>query len=263
MRTIIDCDATFDVLTRGPFPGGHESDDAVATHLESCHNCRALAEALRPAVDLFHESLNDAERTSLPQYVVPVRNTKSLERRILTVVESVALKPSPQDLWFDSRRWVHYVLAPLILIVLISLVLRGFSEISGSQKSVALAADPVNGMTLLAALSIPASCVVDSPGDAMIAAKDPFVCCTQCHALANPDRPAIRCIAQLTVACIACHMATQTATGCCHDCHDVDSPVADAPIVDHGPIHADGSVTSAEQRLSVACGACHENARSS
>ncbi len=258
MRTLIDCDATFDALTRGPFPSGHEFDDAVAAHLASCHDCRALAEALRPAVDLFHESLDDAARTSLPQYVASVRDAESLEQRILTVVESESLKPSPQDSRFNSRRRVHYVLAPLILLVLTALVLRGLPGISGSSKAVALAADPVNGMTLLAALSIPASCVVEGQGDVVVAAEDRFACCTECHALANPNRPAVRCVAQLTIACNACHMATQAATGCCHDCHDVESPV-----VDQGLAHANGSENHAEQRLTAACGACHDKARSS
>lgn len=255
MRTLIDCDATFDALTRGPFPGGHDFDDAVAAHLASCHDCRELAEALRPAVDLFHESLAEAERTDLPQYVGSVEN-ESLERRILTVIESESLK-SPRGSRFDSQRWCAYALAPLVVLVLTALVLRGLAGISDSHKAVALGADPVNGMNLLAALSIPVSCGVEGQGETALATEARFACCTQCHALANPGRPSIRCVAQLTIACSACHLATHAATNCCHDCHDVDG------LGVNRRVSAVGAMNKAAEQLTAACGACHDQARPS
>lgn len=68
MKLLIDCNEVFDILTRGPFPSGGEHDDAVEHHLRSCHDCRQLAEALRPAVELFHECLSDQEAEALPEY---------------------------------------------------------------------------------------------------------------------------------------------------------------------------------------------------
>jgi hypothetical protein len=75
MKLLIDCNEVFDILTRGPFPSGGEHDEAVEHHLRSCHDCRQLAEALRPAVELFHECLSEQEAKALPEYhgqVVPL-----------------------------------------------------------------------------------------------------------------------------------------------------------------------------------------------
>jgi hypothetical protein len=45
------CDNVFEILTSGPFPTGAAHDDAVEAHLLVCHECRNLAEALRPVRD--------------------------------------------------------------------------------------------------------------------------------------------------------------------------------------------------------------------
>ena len=52
MRTILSCDAVFDVLTRAPFPDSGSDSESVEAHLSVCHECRCLAEALRPAIGL-------------------------------------------------------------------------------------------------------------------------------------------------------------------------------------------------------------------
>jgi hypothetical protein len=64
----MNCDQVFDVLTRGPFPTGHPSDAAVEAHLDECADCWQIAEALRPAVDVFQESIPPAESRELPGY---------------------------------------------------------------------------------------------------------------------------------------------------------------------------------------------------
>lgn len=64
----MDCNAVFNILTRGPFPSGAPEDQQVERHLETCHDCWRLAEALRPAADLFHESISPAESRTLPGY---------------------------------------------------------------------------------------------------------------------------------------------------------------------------------------------------
>jgi hypothetical protein len=64
----MNCDQVFDILTRGPFPTGHSSDAAVERHLGSCADCRRLADALRPALDLFRESIPADESHDLPGY---------------------------------------------------------------------------------------------------------------------------------------------------------------------------------------------------
>lgn len=65
---MMDCDDVFDVLTRGPFPTGDRDDCLVDRHLAECLSCRELAEALRPAVELFRESIEPSECAALPGY---------------------------------------------------------------------------------------------------------------------------------------------------------------------------------------------------
>ena len=64
----MNCDQVFDVLTRGPFPTGTSCDGPVEAHLEECAECRQLAEALRPALELFQEAVDPEESRDLPGY---------------------------------------------------------------------------------------------------------------------------------------------------------------------------------------------------
>jgi hypothetical protein len=64
----MDCDQVFMILTRGPFPTGDASDERVEAHLETCADCWRLAEALRPAVEIFQEAVPAAESRDLPGY---------------------------------------------------------------------------------------------------------------------------------------------------------------------------------------------------
>jgi hypothetical protein len=64
----MNCDQVFDILTRGPFPTGDASDRDVERHLDGCYECARLAEALRPALDLLHESIPAEEGRDLPGY---------------------------------------------------------------------------------------------------------------------------------------------------------------------------------------------------
>ncbi len=65
----MNCDQVFDILTRGPFPTGNASCDVpVEAHLGECPECRRLAEALRPAVELFQEAVDPEESRDLPGY---------------------------------------------------------------------------------------------------------------------------------------------------------------------------------------------------
>ncbi len=65
---MIQCDEVFDILTRGPFPTGAPSDGIVELHLAHCESCRQLAEALRPALELFQEAVTPEESRTLPSY---------------------------------------------------------------------------------------------------------------------------------------------------------------------------------------------------
>src|SRR3990170_1027429 len=64
----MDCDQVFMILTRGPFPTGEPWDEEVEAHLETCADCWRLAEALRPALEVFQEAVPPAESRDLPGY---------------------------------------------------------------------------------------------------------------------------------------------------------------------------------------------------
>lgn len=64
----MDCDRVFTILTRGPFPTGEPWDEQVEAHLEVCTDCWRLAEALRPALEVFQEAIPPAESRNLPGY---------------------------------------------------------------------------------------------------------------------------------------------------------------------------------------------------
>jgi len=64
----MDCEQVFVILTRGPFPTGEPWDEDVEVHLETCADCWRLAEALRPALEVFQEAVPPAESRDLPGY---------------------------------------------------------------------------------------------------------------------------------------------------------------------------------------------------
>jgi hypothetical protein len=64
----MNCDQVFDILTRGPFPTGSACDEHVEAHLNECAECHRLAEALRPALELFQEAVDPEESRDLPGY---------------------------------------------------------------------------------------------------------------------------------------------------------------------------------------------------
>ena len=74
----MDCDQVFMILTRGPFPAGDPWDDEVEDHLEICSDCWRLAEALRPAVEVFQEAVPPAEGRDLPGYWGDARPTAAV-----------------------------------------------------------------------------------------------------------------------------------------------------------------------------------------
>jgi phage gp46-like protein len=74
----MDCNQVFMILTRGPFPTGELWDEDVETHLETCADCWRLAEALRPALEVFQEAVPPAESRELPGYWGDARPASSV-----------------------------------------------------------------------------------------------------------------------------------------------------------------------------------------
>lgn len=218
----MNCDLVFDILTRGPFPAGDPSDDAVERHLAACHECRQLAEALRPAVDLFHESFDDCE--NLPGYrgtldanerttgsvMIKIKNAKA------TPVASTRARTNP----VTATNAIQLAGAALVIAVLslVAWTSNGMNS-SGTDSQDSIATSPesaanyvpnLKGREMLLALGLSGECLTVKNVSTNVAATDArtrtnFLCCTQCHAAANPNRPALNSIAKLKQSCEACH----------------------------------------------------------
>ena len=188
MKTMITCDGVFEILTRAPFPAGHKDDAQVELHLAACHECRRLAEALRPAVGLFHEALED-ESESLPSYVGGLG--------------SVAPRPVSQHAGRDSVRWLPLVAAA-------ACVLCAAVFVRGRDRVPAVAAVQPSGgqgvsswITLLDDLQLPAACRPKPTAE--LAVRLSQACCTRCHHAESEIATAPQAVAKSAAACLICH----------------------------------------------------------
>jgi hypothetical protein len=192
-KTLLNCDQVFEVLTRGPFPTGEPEDDAVERHLRACHECRRLAEALRPAVALLHEAIETDEATALPEYqgALPWKRPDRLRRlsmaRLAAAREQPAesdarpirLAPSAVDLALRSAptvRAMRVVAASLLVFALGALLfaiawapnrrLTWDSDLAFDSPAVVNRAPPgmptAKGLLTLASLKLPPTCVPNS-----------------------------------------------------------------------------------------------------
>ncbi len=237
MNRLMNCDQVFEILTRAPFPSGEASDASVEHHLGSCHACRELAEALRPAVDLFHESIPADESLDLPGYMgrlfaaVDESATATVTRRPPATRRSV--KSGMASAGFGTA---------ICLLVCGGLVLSfGRDLVSSRPGPLAASGDladrPVReGRELLASLNLPLVCrttfepnragrrgneTIERTKAAGPATGTPSAdrhahrtrCCTECHAVANPDRPKLVSTVKLSRSCAACHRVDNVPDG--------------------------------------------------
>lgn len=195
MKLLVDCDNVFDRLTRGPFPSGEEDDSAVEGHLSVCHECRRLAEALRPAVSLLHEAYADEQISDerLPAYHgTPDRSTDR------------AITRASGGQW--SLGW-QLVAASLLGVMIGSLAINALMEGRGQgSQPVALAQPAENGasgLTRLAVLKLSETCLPSGMALASNSAAK-LSCCTDCHSSSAAAKRNID-VGRLQLACVACH----------------------------------------------------------
>jgi hypothetical protein len=230
----MNCDQVFDILTRGPFPTGTDCDEPVEAHLGQCAECRRLAEALRPALELFQEAVDPEESRDLPGYWSALAS----ERAAVVYASEVESQPAA------TRSAVRSVLARV----------RGrWSPLAAWQMAAMLALGVTLGM--LAANSGR----LDGwrlPGFR----QDAFMGPTLRRAGEVGDQAARRLGLALPVACLAddrrTGMEERGAAGasdeadlaslqCCAQCH---RPVAAAPVP-----------TAATVRVAASCQLCHND----
>jgi hypothetical protein len=230
-RAIINCDQVFEVLTRGPFPSGSPDDEAVERHLRACHECRQLAEALRPAVALMHEAVAAEQAVDLPEYQGALPWTRP-QRRQLSVVrlakapKRAAAPPAPpvrverrQPQWLSSGR----LIAASLLIAAIGFWFGGSFSVPTyvtSRTSAQPAAEGVpnaQGLLTLASLKLPSTCMPAmyqprSLEHAELLAKnlasgatEALHCCTECHHASGNQTAAAHLAAVSQKTCQVCH----------------------------------------------------------
>lgn len=241
MKLLVNCDQVFDVLTRGPFPTGEASDEAVEQHLRACHDCRRLAEALRPAVALMHEAVSGDQALSLPEYQgsLPLpqlddspddsSDVRSLGLGLRRLDSQTPPLPKPP---FDYAQLINgmRLLAASVLVVALGTLAWGLLMSARNQDGIAgsptrpapfggsIAGRPdEEGLRTLTMLKLTPVCF--APGQRLLAAADAgtpladaisgsdlLTCCTHCHAPAQ-STAAVRVAGndRFITSCSACH----------------------------------------------------------
>jgi hypothetical protein len=237
-KLLLNCDQVFEVLTRGPFPTGDPSDEAVEYHLRACHECRQLAEALRPAVELMHEAVVGDQAMELPEYhgSLPEARTRqasaSSTRSLTHGVRRLGTRPRAVAASINYKWFANAVrlLAASILVAALGTFLYGVMMSSGGgQRFVAERPLPnrpqlsellpdEHGLITLASLQLPGKCFpktyeLSSPEHAAVliarmadGSLAALRCCTECHRagaemVANTQLVANRA----KDSCVACH----------------------------------------------------------
>jgi hypothetical protein len=231
VKLLMNCDQVFDVLTRGPFPTGDDSDEAVERHLRACHECRQLAEALQPAVEMLHESIARDEAADLPEYQGALM---AIERSVATAEE---LRPRPLSIQQLARTragerrqtaWTNFAQFAVVVMLFAAVGSLAWNVITTAKhrpgqseliaamlpaEATAAARLDEQGLLTLAALKLPERCFphrallnsTDAKSQSAAISQDALRCCTECHHSAKSARPAPRLIAAMKQSCTACH----------------------------------------------------------
>lgn len=255
---MIHCDEVFDILTRGPFPTGAASDGIVEGHLGHCDDCRRLAEALRPAIELLQEAITPDEGRDLPRYWGTVGEpqrfgsdesvaTQTRRKRAFGHRPAAAtLVATRAAAWSGAARLAAAVLLGLVLAGLLRQATRShedaLGQLAGRVKSAhwrlsesgdrwfaeqgfsAACRRPVSGLTLVAAITAPVTAPVTEAAEPPAARGSAGgLDAADSHGSAADGTPRLAC-------CLGCHSAKD---------HKLLAPTAVG-------------------RLVQACGACHE-----
>lgn len=285
MKTLVDCDLVFDVLTRGPFPPVYDSRElrtadvdvqAIEAHLLDCYECRQLAEALRPSVNLIHEALSDEERSSLPSFTDNAMMNRLHSRIIEAVFESEEDPARVRRIDRACKTWLApaTVLLPIAAVLLLMLfatnstgVISPLSSVSRSmsRSMASLVGSDATDNRLIdnkSLAQLPAGCLVPvvwsentkeaeaDPTDHQVVSRDSN--CSDCHdGITDETSPQTH---EKNNECAACHMiAPNTSKSlpidkshyhCCTSCHAVGR---------HFP-----SIENAVAMFTAACATCHD-----
>lgn len=220
----LDCDGVFEVLTRGPFPTGDASDGAVEQHLRCCYECRSLAEALRPAVELLHEAIDAEDCRDLPGYQGSLEPTQysnyaarpGVAQMVMAAIAAETVtaptKASVQRATWRERLVVDryrfataMAIGALLAFVCWSLHTESAPERVTTATRPARFAPSEQGVLTLAAMRLPAGCF-SLPIDSAPQAAHAWHCCTECHTSSKePSTPSQVMLLAVVQSCRACH----------------------------------------------------------
>ena len=230
-NVLLNCDQVFDVLTRGPFPSGEPTDDGVEHHLRACHECRRLAEALRPAVALLHEAVDRDQALDLPGYQgsLPPREGDDYAPRPLSQGMRKLVRRPARGRAFDRAVNAVRLIAASLLLAALGVMTYSFAvNPGGANRSSALGGllseregarhlPDGPGLLTLASLKLPARCLPSdyqalSPERAAALAaamamgsEEALRCCTECHAAERSSAASPMLVASVGRSCTACH----------------------------------------------------------
>ena len=197
-NTCLSCDSVFDILTRGPYPNSSGQSDAdVDQHLAACHDCRQLAEALRPATHLFHEVIASESAVGLPVFETELPDLKSMT--------TIVAAEKPKLVW----RSIAVATCLVLIGCAAGFGLRDVTTAPTPDITMASGGTTTAVMTVhdLTALPIDDSCqrnVIFTQHSTEETEKNTFDCCTRCHHSkghsATTDRTTI-----IASSCLVCH----------------------------------------------------------
>jgi hypothetical protein len=241
----VNCDDVFEILTRGPFPAGCSTDEAVEQHLAACAECARLARALEPALELVHEALDPEEAADLPEYwgrLAREPGTQLKLDREPVAAAAPALQPRPEEIAqpapVDTPAHRSSILAALAVAALLMLVVgvtigrltRPDVRLQAAPVPVTISSLPAEPLTV-ESLGLAAACLEQPTSREDSAAVGlplsataleeratgvdrrltlpnghALACCTSCH---NAERPRIHQavhVSKLTQTCMLCHV---------------------------------------------------------
>ena len=227
----MNCDQVFEILTRGPFPTGTACDTPVEVHLSVCPQCHRLAEALRPALELFQEAIGPEESRDLPGYWRDVAVERS--QPVVSYASQIEPRRVPRRAWTQQKlgkslsavaawRAVAILTLGLSVGLLVSsrVTLDGVS-LPKSETSAVVPPLPAAGAPALTVserrdlLESPADCSRDrlnmvprysQRGDVILAQVDLGAsdCCSECHNSQSRTAPRAATV-EVAKRCQFCH----------------------------------------------------------
>lgn len=225
------CDDLFDLLTGQTRPDNAPAREAMKRHLVHCRNCRRLADALEPAVELFREASAGDEFAAPALYEGPWQDEDMEQTEWDDRAERQPLVKRPPDV----PEWFHVLLGGDLLrlaaAVLIGLTLG--AVVWGTTDS-PLSATAPGGLAIsapgpaaisaphvtLASLRLTAACLplehrpsADAGSPRLRLASDLLAsanysalnCCTHCHASLGEAPHSRFATAEVVRSCQACH----------------------------------------------------------